>query len=187
MPRSVLDIEYDDHASVRELVDVVRYTLEGVSLSFDRYQEELVKGPGLYVAVVVGRSVAPFADPMGKNQWPVESCPTVTDDLDAFYTAAREVSLGNDGAVVVAVDGVVCPQMVRFRDVDVSELADAPEYADWMGSRHMSAVETSLRADVVATLTLSEESGRVTTFQDGEYDSTVRSDLGDDWRVSSDA
>jgi len=38
-----------------------------------------------------------------------------------------------------------------------------------MGARHMSALEASTRTNVVATITLSEENGRVSVFVDGEH------------------
>jgi len=55
-------------------------------------------------------------------------------------------------------------------------------YEDWMGSRHMSPLETSLRPAVVATVTLSEESGRVSVFQDGAVRSTQREEIAGEWR-----
>jgi DNA integrity scanning protein DisA with diadenylate cyclase activity len=58
----------------------------------------------------------------------------------------------------------------------------APTYADWMGARHMSAVDTSTRDPVVAAVTLSEEDGRVTVFEDGAYEDATRDALGGDWR-----
>ena len=57
-------------------------------------------------------------------------------------------------------------------------------YADWMGSRHMSVLDTSLREDVVATITLSEATGRVTVFSDGRYESVDRNATGGRWRVA---
>ena len=55
------------------------------------------------------------------------------------------------------------------------------EYEPWMGARHMSALDISTRPEVVTTLTLSEETGRVTVFDDGEFDSRKRDELGDPW------
>lgn len=107
---------------------------------------------------------------MGDNQWPVTDCRDVLEDVDAFYDATSEVARTRDGAVVVSVDGIVQEQMVRFRD-SPSEPSGTTQrsvrYADWMGARHMSAVETSTRPEVVTTITLSAESGRVTVFEDG--------------------
>lgn len=75
--------------------------------------------------------------------------------------------------------------MVRLRDLDLSVVADdrtGIEYADWMGSRHMSALETSLREAVVARDTLSEETGRVSVFRDGNVATWQRGELGGVWR-----
>lgn len=174
-----LTISYEDHGRVRRLIDAIRYCLEGLSLAFDGWDEPRTTGPGMYVAVVAGRSIGDHADPMGRNRWPVEESREVLADLESFHEAATDVALSNDGAVVVSVDGVVQERMVRFRDLPG---ADAT-YADWMGTRHMSALDTSRRESVVATLTLSQESGRVTTFRDGTYDSVERDALAARWRA----
>ncbi|MFD1562031.1 hypothetical protein ACFR99_00385 [Haloarchaeobius amylolyticus] len=181
-----LRIEYETHDSVRELIGRLVYTLEGISLAFDRWDEEYVSGPGLYLAVVTGPSVADFADPMGHNRWPTDRCPEINRDLDSFFETAREVAMTRDGAVVVSVDGVVQKQLVRFRDLtpdDLAAAAESVEYEDWMGARHMSALDTSRRPNVVATVTLSEETGRVTTFQRGSFQTCERAALGGEWNV----
>ncbi|QCS42574.1 diadenylate cyclase [Natrinema versiforme] len=187
MDRSALRIEYETHDGVRELVDCLVHSFEGISLDFDRWDEQYVKGPGMYVAVVTGPSVADFADPMGDNTWPTDRCRDVCLDLDTFFEAAREVAMTRDGALVVSVDGVVQNQMVRFRDIvpgalEAAEETDS-EYEDWMGSRHMSALDTSRRPNVISTVTLSEETGRVTIFQRGSFQTFERSELGGQWNV----
>jgi hypothetical protein len=73
--------------------------------------------------------------------------------------------------------------MVRFRDAPAgSSGSAAARYADWMGSRHMSAADTSARPDVVTTITLSAENGRVTRFRDGEYRTTPYGELRRAWQ-----
>ena len=186
--RDALRIRYADHAPVRKLIDLVTYCAEGVSIEFDRWSDRYTKGPGLYFVIVAGSSIDGYADPMGTNRWPVDESDSVGDDLDAFFETARTVSLENDGAVVVTVDGVIHEQMVRLKDLTPEDLAGRASrgditYADWMGARHMSAADTSARADVIATITLSEESGRVTRFRDGEYVSYERDELGAKWRA----
>lgn len=176
-----LQIDYADHAtvkeSIRQLVDVV----ESISVSFDSWEEPYAKGPGLYIAIISDPDYGGYADPMGSNTWPVGDCRRTGDD--AFYETLREVAFDNDGAIVVSVDGVIQEQMVRFRDYR-DNVADDEDlsYEDWMGSRHMSALETSLRPPVVATLTLSEETGRVTVFMDGVGDSVRHDEIGEPWR-----
>ena len=180
-----LRIAYETHDGVRELIDCLLHTLESISLNFDRWDEQYIKGPGMYVAVVTGPSVAEFADPMGYNTWPTDRCRDVCLDIETFYETAQQVAMSQDGAVVVSVDGVVQEQMVRFTDLLPGELEriDAAEadYEDWMGSRHMSALDTSRRPNVISTLTLSEETGRVTIFEDGEFDTYRRTELGGEW------
>ncbi len=180
-----LRIEYETHRDVQELLDRLFYTLEGISIEFDRWGDTYAKGPGLYFAVVAGRSIGGFADPMGGNRWPTERCRDLSHDIDEFYDVAENVALRNDGAVVVSVDGVVQEQMVRFRDPTPGEIETEnvveSEYEDWMGARHMSALDTSKREDVVSTLTLSEETGRVTRFNRGSFRTFKRTELGEEW------
>lgn len=181
-----LGIEYEDHAPVTELIDIITYCAEGVSLDFDRWDDPYVQGPGLYFVVVAGTSIASYADSMGDNRWPIDDCPYVVADHDAFFEAARTVALERDGAVVVTVDGVVHEQMVRLKDLSSKDLdileVDSLDYAEWMGARHMSAVDTSTREEVIAAITLSEEDGRVTIFRDGTYEDYRREALGGAWR-----
>ena len=181
-----LAIEYRNHERVREIVDRLTYCAEHVSVGFDGWDEPHVKGPGLYFAVVADREYGAYADPMGDNRWPRETCPSVFAE-DSFVDAIETVSVKRDGGVVVAVDGEIEAQMVRFRDLgtrsDEKELVNGVEYEPWMGSRHMSAIETSVRPQVVATVTLSEETGRVSVFRDGEAESMTRDELGGPWRT----
>ena len=183
---SRLAIEYGAHERVREVVDRLTYCAEHVSVEFDGWEEPHVKGPGLYFAVVADRDYGAYADPMGDNRWPRDGCASVFDE-DAFINAAGTVSVQQDGGIVVAVDGEIEEQMVRFRDLgtqsDEADLVDDVSYEPWMGSRHMSAIETSVRPEIVATVTLSEESGRVSVFRDGEATSMRRNELGGEWRA----
>ncbi|MFC4449426.1 diadenylate cyclase [Halorussus aquaticus] len=182
-----LRIDYESHSNVRELLDCLVFALESISLEFERWDARHVKGPGLYVAVVTGPTVAEFADPMGSNHWPVNRCRTVCDRLDGFYETARDVARTRDGAVVVSVDDVIQRQMVRFRDLRSDDSgpssAETADYEDWMGARHMSALDTSARPNVVSTLTLSEETGRVTVFQRGTFETDTRAELGGEWNA----
>jgi DNA integrity scanning protein DisA with diadenylate cyclase activity len=47
----------------------------------------------------------------------------------------------------------------------------------------MSAIETSVRPEVAATVTLSEETGRVSVFRDGKATSMRRHEIGGEWRA----
>lgn len=172
-----LDIAYQSHYRVRHVQAVVRYCLEGIAMGFGDW-EDTAGAPGAYLAVVSGASVADFADPMGDNYWPKTGREPL-EGFDAFYEALWTVASDCDGAAVMGVDGVINEQLVRFRsprDVDV-------DYEPWMGARHMSALDVSTHDDVVATLTLSEETGRVTVFQNGTFESTPPERFGDRWRV----
>lgn len=182
-----LSIDYAEHEQVRELVCRIKYSVESISLNFTEWNESHVKGPGLYFALVSYQEYGHYADAMGANRWPTDRCSSVFDEA-TFTDACRETAFERDGGVVVAVDGVIEPQMVRFRDLGSESTGGALrtdiEYEDWMGSRHMSAVETSVRPEVVATITLSEETGRVSVFRDGEASTAKRGEVGNQWRAN---
>ncbi|MFB6114486.1 MAG: diadenylate cyclase [Halodesulfurarchaeum sp.] len=178
--RDLLQVEYTTRD---RLVDFVSYGVESVSLGFDRWDEEFVQGPGLYFVIVTGDHAGGFADPLGENRWPVDIARIVTRDLDGFVEAARFVGFNRDGAVIISADGTVQRQMVRIKSPsDEAEDEERVNYADWMGTKHLSAIEVSIRPDVLATITLSEESGRMTIFRNGTFDDYPRSNLGGVWR-----
>lgn len=76
--------------------------------------------------------------------------------------------------------------MVRIKSPtdNEAEVTETIEYADWMGTKHLSAIEVSVREEVVAAITLSEEDGRMTVFEDGDYNDYQRDELGGVWRPS---
>lgn len=187
MVSELLDFKYEQIATVANIANRIRDCVESLSLDFDGYGDAHTRGPGLYFAIVSNYSVEGFAEPMGSNTWPIDTCRNVTEDIDTFYEASKSVAHSRDGGVCIGVDGTILEQMVRFKNVSDDELADDTsladlEYADWMGARHMSAYETALRPDVITTITLSEESGRISTFQDGEYETVERDLIGNPWR-----
>ncbi|WP_234972362.1 diadenylate cyclase [Halobaculum gomorrense] len=168
-----------------ELTDFITYAIESISLGFDRWGQEYVRGPGLYFVVVTGVHSGQYADPLGENMWPTETCRVVTDDLDRFVEAAQTVGLRRDGAVIISTDGTVQEQMVRIKsqsDTGADATSRTVKYADWMGTKHLSAIEVSVREEVVAAITLSEENGRMSIFKDGDYDDYQRDELGGTWR-----
>jgi len=181
---SKLSINYAAHEGVGELIDILTYCAEGISLGFDQWEKSHTMGPGLYFVVIADHRYGSYADPMGANEWPLENYRQVEQD-GKFYETARDVAFENDGAVVISVDGVVQEQMVRVRNLNEEELQSdslpKTEFADWMGARHMSALETSLREEVVATVTLSEETGRVSIFNNGNVRTRRRDELGETW------
>jgi hypothetical protein len=173
------------HAQTDQLVNRLVNVSESLSASFGRWEEEYVSGPSLYFVVVVDANYEEYADPLGTNRWPTDVCRVATDDIESFVTAAEEVAFSCDGAVVVMVDGTLQERMVRIRSPSVTEVEqdEAFDYADWMGTKHLSAVEISTRKEVLTAVTLSEENGRVTVFDDGSYEDRTRDELGGRWRV----
>ncbi len=165
-------------------MDQIRYTAESLSMEFDQWGEQYVSGPSLYLLIVAEINFDAYTDPMGDNRWPVERCRVVTESPDGFMQVARDVAFSRDGAVVVTGDGTIQEQMVRVRSPSreyIREFEDL-EYAEWMGAKHMSALETSIREEVLWVITLSEEDGRVTTFLDGTYQDYPREEIGGRWR-----
>ncbi|WP_435162260.1 diadenylate cyclase [Halorubrum sp. SY-15] len=171
-------------ATSQALMDQVRYAAESLSLNFDRWDEPHVSGPSLYVLIVAEMSFDHYTDPLGGNEWPTDRCRLVTDSLDKFTEVARDVALTRDGAIVVSADGTIQRQMVRVRNPSLAETEENADVTptDWMGTKHLSALETSLREEVIWVITLSEEDGRVTTFFDGTYQDYPRSEIGGRWR-----
>lgn len=182
MTHNELRISYETHPTVKRLADLLQFQLEGIALEFDCWREAHIRGPGVYIAVIVGPSIEDFADPMGANRWPSDAPRNALDLSDAFKDALEKLAYTADGAIVVSVDGLVSNQLVRFTS---TETPPDITYEDWMGSRHMSALDISTRADVVTTLTLSQESGRVTRFSNGRFESIERTDLGSPYRGES--
>jgi diadenylate cyclase len=174
----------EKYATSQNLMDQIRYTAETLSLEFDQWGDQYVKGPSLYFLIVAEVSFAEYTDPLGGNRWPTERCRVVTDSPETFNKVARDVAHSRDGAVIVTADGTIQRQMVRVRSPSQDDLPPDTDiqYADWMGTKHLSAVETSLREDVLWAVTLSEENGRVTTFLSGTYQDYPRDEIGGRWR-----
>lgn len=175
-----------EYTTVAELIDFITYAIESISLGFDRWDEEYIRGPGLYFVVVTGVHSEAYADPLGENTWPTETCRVVTENLDGFVEAAETVGHTRDGAVIISTDGTIQEQMVRIKSQSDSEKqvtgGGTVDYADWMGTKHLSAIEVSVREEVVAAITLSEENGRMSVFENGKYDDYQRDELGGVWR-----
>ncbi|WP_311171684.1 DNA integrity scanning protein DisA nucleotide-binding domain protein [Halobellus ordinarius] len=156
------------------ILERIERCVKDVSLGFERWDDPYARGPGLYF-VVEGNAMTEFASPMGSNRWPVEDCATVFSETDTFLEATQRVAFSHDGAIVVHSDGTIEAAMVRVDQLSSAESrrTDNLPYAEWMGTRHMSALETSTREEVVATITLSEEDGRVTVFTDGAFEESL--------------
>lgn len=172
------------YATSQELMDQIRYVAEGLSIDFDRWEDQYVRGPSLYVLIVAGTGFEEYTDPLGGNRWPVSRCQVVFDSEEAFRRVAKDVAFTRDGAVVVTADGTIQEQMVRVRSPNDEEQPEPTgvDHPDWMGTKHVSALETSRRENVLWAITLSEEDGRVTTFLDGSYQDYPREEIGGRWR-----
>jgi hypothetical protein len=179
-----VDRVLERYATSQELMDQIRYTAETLSLEFSKWGEPYVSGPSLYFLVIADVNYDRYTDPLGANRWPVNRCRVVSESPEVFTEVARDVAFSCDGAVVVTGDGTIQEQMVRVRSPSVAEMDDVDDlvYPDWMGTKHMSALETSTREEVLWAVTLSEEDGRVTTFLDGTYQDYPREDIGGRWR-----
>lgn len=170
-----------DGATIEAILERIERCVKDISLGFERWDNPYARGPGLYF-VVERESMAEFAAPMGTNRWPVEECTTVFAETDVFLEAAQDVALSCDGAIVVHNDGTIEEEMVRVKQLSPAECQQNNNlpYAGWMGARHMSALETSTRKEVITAFTLSEEDGQVTVFIDGTFEDSPATSLVDD-------
>lgn len=173
-----------NYETSQELMDILRYTCEHLSLEFDRWGEQYVSGPSLYFLIVADVDFVQHTDPLGANRWPTDRCGVVSGFAEPFIDVARDVAFSCDGAVVVAADGTIQEQMVRVRNPSHTSMADSEDlaYAGWMGTKHLSALEVSTREEVLWAVTLSEEDGRVSSFLNGTYQDYPRSEIGGRWR-----
>ena len=179
-----LDQVLKKYATSQDLMDQIRYVAETLSMDFDKWEDQYVSGPSLYFIVVAETDFEDYTDPLGENIWPTDRCKIVLDSSKAFRRVAEDVAFSRDGAIIVTGDGTIQRQMVRVRSPNHAEVSAVEEldYPDWMGTKHMSALETSLRKNVLWAITLSEEDGRVTTYLDGTYQDYPREEIGGRWR-----
>lgn len=179
-----LDQVLDKYATSQDLMDQIRYTVESLSLGFDQWGKRHVSGPSLYFLIIAEVNFSEYTDPLGSNEWPVDRCRVATESPEAFTKVARDVAFSRDGAVIITGDGTIQEQMVRVRSPSRTDIPGVEElnYPDWMGTKHMSALETSLRENVLWAITLSEENGRVTTYLDGTYQDYPYGEIGGRWR-----
>jgi hypothetical protein len=183
-PMDELDQVLNKYVTSQDLLDQIRYVAESLSLDFDKWDQQYVSGPSLYFLVVAETDFEAYTDPLGENTWPTDRCNSVFDSPEAFRRVARDVAFSRDGAIIVTGDGTVQEQMVRVRSPSQEEIPSVADidYPDWMGTKHMSALETTLRKNVLLAITLSEENGRVTTFVGGTYQDYPRDEIGGRWR-----
>ena len=111
--------------------------------------------------------------------------------VDPIYSSATAELHPDDAdieAVLERIEGCVKDISLGFDRCDdpcargpglyfVVEGESRTEFTAPMGTRHMSALETSTRKEVVATITLSEEDGRVTVFTDGTFEDSPATSL----------
>lgn len=114
--------------------------------------------------------------------WSDTSAGRLTMETDVSLETARRVALSYDGAVVLRDDGTVEEEMVRVKQLSADECRRIDDLPDtgWMGTRHTSALETSVREAAIAVITLSEEDGRVTVFNNGAFDDYQATPSADD-------
>jgi hypothetical protein len=170
-----------DGPNVASILERLAKCITDIRIGFERWDHPHSRGPGLYF-VVERDSIGEFVAPMGNNRWPIEECSNVLAQSEEFLETAQTVALSCDGAIVVHSDGTIEEAMVRVNQLSPAEYTGIENlpYADWMGARHMSALETSTREEVIAAITLSEEDGRVTVFTDGTYEDSIEPSEGSD-------
>jgi len=176
----------EKYATSQALMDQIRYVAESLSMEFARWDDQRMIGPSLYFLIVGGTNFDRYTDPLGSSTWPVDQCRVVPDSREEFVRIAEDIAYNQDGAVVVTGDGTVQTQMVRVRSPNKREVPEIERlnYPEWMGTKQMNALETSLRESVLWVLTLSQGDGRVTTYLDGTYQDYPRGEIGGRWRTN---
>ena len=179
-----LDSVLKKYATSQDLMDQIRYVAESLSIEFKKWDEQYISGPSLYFLIVAETDFEEYTDPLGENVWPTDRCKVILDSPEGFRRVAEDVAFSRDGAIIVTGDGTIQQQLVRVRSPSQTEVPAVGElkFPDWMGTKHMSALETSLRENVLWAITLSEEDGRVTTYLDGTYQDYPREGIGGRWR-----
>ena len=179
-----LDKVLEKYATSQDLMHQILYIVESLSVEFEEWDEQYVSGPSLYFLIVAEIDFEKYTDPLGENVWPTDRCKLVLDSPEAFHRVAEDVAFSRDGGIIVTGDGTIQQQMVRVRSPNHDEIPAVSDltFPEWMGTKHMSALETSLRENVLWAITLSEENGRVTTYLDGTYQDYPREDIGGRWR-----
>lgn len=170
-----LSADYSNDERVGRWVKRIVEYAQRMSYDYEHYGEAdpdsdvSRKGPGLYVAFVSSSTISDIADQPNPNVW-YDSEPRYVDD-DGLYPELRQVAQTQDQAVVIWMNGRVHEYNVRFLPPEPERRSDV-RYPDERGTRHQSAAETSIRDEIVMTLTVSEEDGTVMTFWDGAVDQT---------------
>ncbi len=121
--------------------------------------------PGLLMVFVDGRNVLEDIGNKGPK-WDHMDIAQYLDDEEAFEEL-RDISLYEDKGLAVLPHGKIVDSRYAF----IQYTPDDKDIDDrYPGMRHDIGVQNSARDYVHACLTLSEESGKVTRFVDGEED-----------------
>lgn len=184
-----LSAGYGEDERVNEWVDTFEEWARRLSYGFDEYgagedDEPKRNGPGLYVAFVSTNSIEGIADKPEANPFHEVDGPQYVpmdveegvpeedlDDADItdVYEGVKEIANDMDQAMVVWMNGRIHEHNVRFLTPREEELAYEVADVDG-GTRHQSAAEVSALPGVEFTLTLSEETGDITQYRDGDIE-----------------
>lgn len=63
-----LDRVLSRYATSQERMDQLRYTADSVRLGFDRWGEQYVRGPDVYLLLVSETNLQAYTDPIGSNR-----------------------------------------------------------------------------------------------------------------------
>ncbi|MDY6770452.1 MAG: diadenylate cyclase [Candidatus Nanohaloarchaea archaeon] len=184
--------QYSDDEKVQGWVGKVEDIAKQLSADFEPFDDEEeqkhIKGPGLYVVFYKGHDMDEdgIAEPMtGEgNVWhdlseDDDTTRYIQDPIEEQYDEWEEAAY-DDGAIVVFMNGKLHPYMMNLY-TPPEDVRDEVNYQNKDGgTRHTSAAQNSARDEILTAITLSEERGDVTVFEDGEAEEYVREEFADD-------
>lgn len=163
-----LSIDYLEDKKVLKWKDNLEKVTKTLSVLYDYENGEMTKetGPGLLVAQVADDSIEDYASKMAPNPFDEVEEPVYMEDNPAeLYELFRETCL-DDGATVIMGNGRVLDTNVLLEPP--KETYDQAETSPEYGAKHMWGSRASVVPDIIYTSVLSAETGRHTTFVDGE-------------------
>jgi hypothetical protein len=80
----------------QELINLLRSTVETLSIEFTRWDEQHVVGPSLYFLVVTDANFDDYTDLLGANKWPTDQCDVVCEPDDALKQRVKWHSIATE-------------------------------------------------------------------------------------------
>lgn len=175
-----LDAGYEDDPFVQQWTERIETFAKRLSAEFPDYGGDNVEGNSLYIIFYKESNLSDIvSDIMKDNVWSDLDKPRyIHGDEETLYEEFQELADPDndyDGASAIFMNGRIHEKMLRIRDPD-DELKEQARYSNKEGTKHISAAYTAVRDEVLKVITLSGKDGRVTVFEDGEFDEYRRNE-----------